>query len=276
MRKWADRTSLCADHRILTLQRVKPVVVRDEGVISLLTEIQTPTSSAGSVPQPDSWRPLSSSLATRKFDYRSQASARVFMSTPCGRQLIPESRLEACFAAVALARPDIETLYEQPAPITYFDFDGKAKRHWFDFLVVKTDGSRWMVAVKPAARATQRFRSEMSLIARQVSTDVAQGVWIITEAAVPPAAVSDARLLLSVRQDQDFEAYARLTELARTIPGAVAIKELASAVVGARSGFRAVVRLIAEGVLERVDASPLTPAAFVRPASGVQGQEGWR
>ncbi len=240
------------------------------------TENQTPISGAGSDPHPDCWKPLSGSLATRKYDYRSQASARYFMSTPCGRQLNSESRLEGSFATVALARPDIETLYEQPAPVTYFDHDGKAKRHWFDFLVVKTDGSRWMVAVKPAARATQRFRSEMSLIAAQVSTRVAQGVWIITEAAVPPAAVTDARLLLSVLQDRDFETYARLTEMVRTIPGAVAIKELASAVVGARSGFRAVVRLIAEGVLERVDASPLTPSAFVRPASSVQGQEGWR
>ncbi|MBX3531702.1 MAG: hypothetical protein KF849_13925 [Rhizobiaceae bacterium] len=187
--------------------------------------------------------------------------------------MVLESGLEGKVAAALLARRDVAMLQEQPTPVDFIDFEGRDRKHYFDFLATMSDGRRVAISVKPQARVTPRFREELFLIASQVDPRYAAGVLLVTDQAVPPKVVTDALILNSVMLDRDYEAYASLAEILRTFRAPTTIQYLGSMLRRRTSGFRAVVRLIGAGLLLRVDHSPLSIASRVRAADLVHVQE---
>jgi hypothetical protein len=235
-----------------------------------------PSLRSSELCDPEIWTPLRESGASRIIEARSQASARVFTQLG-GREVVLESYLERKMQSILAARPDVMSIEEQPEPVAFIDAGGKRRHHVFDFRVAVKSGTRFAVAVKAKARVTDRFRNDLSCIARQIDTSYAKGVVLITEEVAPRLAVQDALILNSVKNDTDYEAYAALLKVVQAQPGPIKIRDLGGALGRKTSGFRAVVRLIVAGFLVRVTNAPLSPDAFVRAATLVgTAPEAWQ
>ncbi|KQQ80544.1 TnsA endonuclease N-terminal domain-containing protein [Aureimonas sp. Leaf324] len=175
-----------------------------------------------------------------------------------------ESAAEHRIRLVLKARPDVAKIQEQPTPITYVDSEGKPRQRTVDFLVTLTSGEQIAVEVKASVRVTEKLRNEIACIADQMSPSYASGVILLTETSTPRAIVTDALLFASVKRDADYDAYRALTDVARGLASPISIRDLGARLKRPTSGFRAVVRLIAEGVLERVESVPLSLDTLVR------------
>jgi hypothetical protein len=184
--------------------------------------------------------------------------------------MVTESYLEARVRTVLLARRDIIHLREQPPAVPYVDLEGRRHNHTFDFLATQSDGSRIAISVKPSAKVSSHFRAELCNIAAQVGKDYADGTVLVTERSVPSDVLSNAQLICSVREDRDYDAYAQLVDLLRTLRGAASIADIGSTLKRTTSGFRAVVRLIAAGFLVPLTSGPFAPTTLVRPAAMVE------
>ena len=217
---------------------------------------------------PEVWTPLEESQASRQVDARSQASARVFTEID-GRKAFLESYLERKIQTILSARRDILTIEEQPEPVAFVDTEGKRRTHVFDFRVTLSDGSRVAIDVKVRKKVKEGFLNDLACIARQVDPSFAKGVILLTEEAATQASVVDGLILDSVKHDADYEAYAALAELVRSQPQPMTIRDLGASLRRETSGFRPVVRLIAEGFLVPVTKAPLTLDTIVRPASNL-------
>lgn len=179
------------------------------------------------------------------------------------RLLLVESNLELKWALILDADPDVEEIKEQ----VRFDWpDGQRLRtHYFDFVVQMHSGQTAALIVKPAKRArTDKFFVETRKIAEHVArTCFADETRVLTDEDVDPVQLRNARLFLSVREE-DEQADDAAQSLARNLIGAVPISELVSQLnLGAR-GFRALARLIASGRLECLHHETISPLTLVR------------
>lgn len=189
------------------------------------------------------------------------------MVGPDRRVLIFESHLERKAASVLVARPDIVHLWDQPPAVNYKDYDGSWRRHTFDFLATRRCGTRFAIAVKPAELVKLRnFDARLRLIAQQVPPSYATGVILVTEKMISDDDFSNSLLLRSVLLDTDFEAYELLTSIVGSLNGATTVAHLGKTLRRNNGGFRAVVRLISEGVLVKVGPGLLSPKTLVRAA----------
>lgn len=172
------------------------------------------------------------------------------MTTDNPREILCESGLEGKAAYVLLARQDRAVLEEQPSPVRYIGLNGKPSLHWFDFLFVRSDGSRIMIAVKPRTRARKHnLIGLLAHIASQMPRSIADGVLLLTEEHLEPDLVHNSVLIHESRRDPDATADSRIRALVATMSGAATVDSL---IVTARldgEGFRAVVRAIADGLL---------------------------
>jgi hypothetical protein len=219
------------------------------------------------------WRPPEGSRATRKISRRSKGSSRVtIVTTDNPREIRCESGLESKAAYVLLARPDRAELEEQPSPVKYLNLNGEPRRHWFDFLFIRTDGARIMVAVKPSKRARKHnFIGLLAHIASQMSRSVADGVLLLTEEHLGSDLVHNSVLIHESRRDPDADADSRIRALITTMSGAATVDSLVVTAGLDGEGFRAVVRAIADGLLVVRGSSRIDRATWVQrgPAAGV-------
>jgi len=177
-----------------------------------------------------------------------------------------ESHLEHRVASVLLGRPDVVELQDQPTPIEYRDPEGRWRKHTFDYLVKLSSGLAVAIAVKPLARTNETFLGTLQHVARHMPASFAEGIYPVDETAVSDADYSNSLLLREVMQDDQEDDYDFLDAIVSTINGDVRIGSLGRQLGRASSGFRPVVRLIAEGRLVPVDRSQLTPESWVRRA----------
>lgn len=162
-----------------------------------------------------------------------------------------ESGAELKAQLILQARPDVREIYEQLPRVKYVDEHGKQRTHTFDILAHMTNGERIAVAVKPYDVAKRKgFFEELAIIAPQIPQEVADRVVLLTDRQLRGPALFNAELIHAVRLDEDPEADAGVRAALEQVSGWLTIADLV-----ARSGkkgrsFRAIVRFIADGILE--------------------------
>jgi hypothetical protein len=194
------------------------------------------------------------------------------VTTDNPREIRCESGLECKAAYVLLARPDRAELEEQPSPVKYLNSNGKSRLHWFDFLFIRKNGSRIMVAVKPRERACKHnFIGLLTHIASQMSPSVADGVLLLTEEHLEPDLVHNSVLIHECRRDPDATADSRVRALLATMNGVATVDNLIVTAGLDGEGFRAVVRAIADGLLVVRGSGRIDRATWVQrgPPAGV-------
>jgi hypothetical protein len=206
--------------------------------------------STEALPRPSAyWRPPGPSVATRIPSPRSRGSSRssiVGGAEP--RRIYCESGLEEKAAYSLLADPNVVDLWEQPAAVEYVDEYGKKRRHTFDFVVLLKDGTRIAIQVKPWKRS-EKWRAILARIAAQMPRRFADFVLLLTERDLPRDLVHNSVLIHAVRRDPPRGYDEQLREIVATLNGSVKVADLVKHSGLEGRGFRAVVRLIANGEL---------------------------
>lgn len=180
-----------------------------------------------------------------------------------GTRVAAESWTEQRHLHLQAARRDVAQVREQ----VRFRYGRRDEHeHFFDMLVVKTDGQRIAYTVKPQARlASGRFVEEMQTIAWWVrERGFAASVRLLTEADIDRIALHNANIDMALRDD-DPEALTAAREAVRTLRGGVPIRELTQKVgLGAR-GYRALLNLVSAGELSPLHNEKITPETRVQP-----------
>ncbi|MBN8978637.1 MAG: TnsA endonuclease N-terminal domain-containing protein [Rhizobiales bacterium] len=180
---------------------------------------------------------------------RSRGSCRGF--AVCNdRVVVFESHLELMVLFMLWTMVRVKEIVDQPKQITFIDDDGIERGHTFDFLVVLDDGTRILIAVKPAAKlAHSGLRRKVRLIAEQLSPGVADRINIVTDADFSYADRFNATQAFECNRfpiPAHDDIIASITE--NTI-GAVKISDLVEKAGVGGAGYRAVVRCITSGLL---------------------------
>lgn len=183
------------------------------------------------------------------------------------RGLHAESDLEFKWASVLDADPDVVDLREQ---VRVEWFDGSKKRtHFFDYVATFSSSKSIAMIVKPSHRATKpKFQSEVQLIARcAVQWGFVDEVRVLTEAGLDHVRVRNARFLRSVRE-VDVVADTKARAVAAQLLGCVSLAALTAKIGLGCRGFRALVRLIGEGVLSCATHELICPSTLVQGGEG--------
>lgn len=224
---------------------------------------------ARSVPPP--WTEPSPSIAHRKIGIKAPKGAlrgRTVTNGPSPRRVMVESNVELKAVHVLLARHDVVHLREQAEPVSYVDAEGVDRLHFFDFVATLDTGEKVAVAVRPHERALRHdLDGTLRQIAAQMDATVADRVVHMSERHLPRDLVEDAKLLRAVRRDNRPDDDKAVAAIVATLNGVVTVDGLVRASGLDGRGFRAVVRLIGDGVLSIVGARGITYATRVVRAS---------
>jgi hypothetical protein len=210
------------------------------------------------------FKPTLPSVASRMPALRSRGSARGF--AVCNdRVVVFESHLELMVLFLLWTMVRVAEIVDQPPPVAFIDDDGIERHHTFDFLAVLDDGTRVLIAVKPAAKlAHSRLPQKVRLIAEQIDVGIADRINIVTDADFSYAdrfnavqAFECSRFPIQAHDD----IVARITE---NMIGAVKISDLVEKAGVGGAGYRAVVRCITNGLLAPATARQrITADAYV-------------
>ena len=218
-------------------------------------------------PTPELWTPPESSRGLRAVPMRSRGSSHGhIVLVEC--LLDFESRLERNVALAVLARPDTDWVVEQSPRVEWVDDDGEVHEHTFDLHVMRTDGTRSAVFVKPSELFKPSMRRMLKLIATQMSPSVAQQVVPITEKNLTRADLHNAELIQEVRREPYREDDAVIADLVADLNGPVRIAELVENSGLNGFGFRAVVRAIADGKLRLMKRGMIAHSVLVERRQG--------
>jgi hypothetical protein len=176
-----------------------------------------------------------------------------------------ESGLEQNVLRYFCARPDVAEVIDQPPPVYYVDADGKRHQHTFDFLIELKDGSRHFIFVKPEEKVRKyNLRSLIRLIAAQVPKNVADKVHLITDKNFTRSDLHNNHQAAECLKFPVHEHDALIDRITGDLTGAAKISDLVEVSGLGGMAFRAIVRLIAQGVLV-----PADPKARILPTSYV-------
>lgn len=210
------------------------------------------------------WRSPASTIASRIPSRSSRGSSRAIGISSDDRQIHLESHLEMkVFQMIERMRP--AHIHEQPPAVEYIDEDGEIHEHTFDFLVTWQAGTKTAFIVKMAKSVEKHdWRGRRDRIAA-CNPGYADQFAIVTERQCPEYEVSNAGLIIETRRmPLAAEAEARVTALVGTLTGPIRIADLVeSSGLARHTAFRAIVRLIDNGVLVQVRKERIDYPAFV-------------
>lgn len=193
------------------------------------------------------------SLANRNGRPKGSARGALVASKGPRRLAFFESAIEYKTLLLMLARRDVEEIQEQQV-VHYVDEHGTPRKHIFDMRVKFTSGDWMAVAVKPFERAMRTgFVQSLEWIAKQVPRRFAKKVVLITDRDFSAAELHNAELIHACRLDPDPDSDAAVRRSLQAMRSPLSIDQLIDrAELQCGVGFRAVVRLIANGELEMV------------------------
>lgn len=173
-----------------------------------------------------------------------------------------ESYTEFRVVLTLLARPEVAHV-ENQVPFPYKNAEGKPATHFFDFRTTHVDGSRYAIMVKSAYRySSPSVAEELRLIARQVDTDFADDVSVMTEKHFDASEFYNAEMMHEMRWPEPVVDGVALRVVHQLI-GAVRIADLVAAIGCGGQGLRAIVRLIRDRHLLVPDGTKITYDASV-------------
>jgi len=204
--------------------------------------------------------PTLPSLATRMPALRSRGSCRGF-AVHHDRVVVFESHLELMVFYLLAIMPQVREIVDQPPAVTFVDENGVPRRHTFDFLVLCEDGTRILIAVKPAEKLERSgLRQIVDLIAFQLNPVVADKIKIVSESDFTYADRYNAAQAFECSRFPIEEHDQTIARITADMLGSVKISDLVRASGLGGMGFRAIIRLITYGTL-----SPVVPRRRITP-----------
>jgi hypothetical protein len=219
--------------------------------IPTATVYQAPTNPIVTRNHGGHWVPTQPSTAARKVKSRSSNHCvGGTVDVPGNRVIRFESNLEGNLADILLADRSILHVQDQAPHVNFVDRKGESGRHWFDFLVTKTDGRRVAYAVKPTKYVESSGIKETLGQIRNQHPTFADKYVLATEREISPARVVHAQWILWSRRSRNESDIQSLMPLVTSLKGITRIEDLVDASGLKGRGFCALVCLIDDGVLK--------------------------
>lgn len=178
-------------------------------------------------------------------------SGGLILGDGSGVRLGTESHGETNATLVLSARMTTSDIVEQVA-FDWYDDDGVYHTHFIDLVVTQTDGLEIGYAVRPWARASDKYIVKLARIKEQaIDQGFLDDFLLFTEDDVCPVELHNAQLFHSVRRP-DYFADPVAEDIVRSSSGIVTVDALVEQSQLGGMGFRAVVRLIRSGHLQMV------------------------
>lgn len=164
-----------------------------------------------------------------------------------------------------LSQPCVVRVTGQVGPIKYVNAEGIRKEHTFDLFVVRSDGHKTLVAVKPFEIAV-RDRLDLTLqqIAACVPAGFANEVALFTERTISRQQQVNNSRYHAIRRINDQEAELAVEDAVRQLKGSTTISDLVDAVGLAGRAYGAILNSIYRGVLHQVSAGLIDYGTIVR------------
>ena len=206
----------------------------------------------------------------RKINPRSKGSTRIFsvwldLQTQTPRSYGFDSQVEYHHTALTLLDPDVAQVQEQFGPIPFVDHEGKPANHYADLMIIKKDGSKIAVAVKPTDRLESgRFIRELEALEKTKPSGVVDEIRLVTETCIPRAEAFNAVMYQRFALCRDPAVETRLTDVLSSVSGDIPICDLAERCRAGGRAFRPIVRGIFEGQLQKVSGGRINLFTMVR------------
>jgi hypothetical protein len=211
------------------------------------------------------WIPTGASTASRKVANRStHHCVGATVDVDDNRIITFESHLEGCLADILLADHSIVHIQDQASAVTFVDREGKTHRHFFDFVVTKSDGRRIAYAVKPTRYVASSGIKEKLVLIRNQNPNFADKYVLATEMEITKARVAHAQWILWARRGRNEADIDVILPLVTSLNGAVRMDDLVRASGLKGRGFCALVCLIDDGVLKVDENSSIDYRGYVR------------
>jgi hypothetical protein len=218
--------------------------------MTMLQQHLTPDPSLlATVPSPEFIPEVKFTRGSREIDLHSKANVRGFFDVN-GFMTWFESGTERKIGLHFKAMKEIVDIVEQPARVYFVDDEGITRHHTFDWLLIKADGTKVLVAVKPAALVEKSGIDRIvELVAEQISTATADFVLLVTDKDLTPIDRFNSELIYRAQKSKSPKDDKAVAQLAKKLRGETTIADLVDAVGAGGNGFFAVVRAIAAGRL---------------------------
>lgn len=208
------------------------------------------------------------SLAHRSFSPRSKGhcTADLVVDNRC---VHVESHLELVSLLCLLRMPGVVGVREQQL-YEWYDHDGVVHDYYFDLVADYADGTSVAFAVRPEARLKLAYRTQLAIIRRQALDEGAfDDVRFLTEKSFDTITRHNAELFYGSRHpDPVVDDAAR--SVIRAMSGTATVGQLKTRIGQGGNGFRAVVRLVASGVLAPLRHERLTSSTLLLKKEQVQ------
>lgn len=184
---------------------------------------------------------------------------------PCTSRLyVAESGPEERAYLHAQADPEIIEIEDQPKGFGFVDPNGEERNYTPDFRFTVVGGDRVVIHGKYRQKVDTVSHADLvQFITDGMPDHYASRIDIVTEDTFADSEISDATLLISVRDDDWTDLHDAIARRARMLTGPVSIDALCEE-FGNCQAFRAIARLIDDGILERVRDMPIDRRCVVR------------
>ncbi len=214
------------------------------------------------------WRPPKPSRAQRKIPRKSSdhflGQLTFGEEAGQGQCLQFESLLEYKTALLLIYRPGIVDVREQVGPVMFTKANGKAGKHYFDFITYEAAGRRTGVMVKPEWRAEKaEFQDEAARVRAAAVPTVVDRVVVVTERQIHPHKLARASLFHYCRFAQP-EHDKVLACAANDFEGPATVRDFCRAAGIGDEGYHGAIRLIRKGILRTDVEWPLNLGSVVR------------
>ena len=194
----------------------------------------------------------------RPINPRSRGACRIFavfpdLPTHTPRVYGLDSQIEYNNLVLTLVDPSVAQVHEQVGPIPFFDDAGDLANHYIDLLVIKTDGRKVAVAVKPTSRLESgRFMRELQQLKRTMPAGIADELRLVTEQNISRSDAFNAAMYLRFSLTPDAEVDELLRRHLSSMSGAMTVGDICRSCCAGGRAFRCVVRAIYEGGLHKL------------------------
>lgn len=197
------------------------------------------------------------------FASRGHCTAHIVLGENEGYRVQAESHLELCNLFVLNSRLDVRKLREQA--LFEWENNGHSGKHYFDVLAYLRNGFRIAFTVKPWVRVSSgRFKDEMrEITTHALNVGFCDEVRLVTERDIDPIDQRNAIMFAAVRTP-DPEAEEVAMSFVSTLKGSASLRDLTIRTEINARGYRALIRLIRNGILIAEARQLITPKTHVR------------
>ncbi|TBF40573.1 hypothetical protein [Rhizobium leguminosarum] len=212
------------------------------------------------------WTGHKASTGTRQPPKRTKAHARGYIVDPRTNRAIGfSSTYELTCILFLMASSAVVEIEDQPPAVTYFDADGKKRKHIYDLRASLKNGLKIVYPIKPVDQLEKTKIKEVVERTKPHLDGFADKVVLLTDRTLTRDVAWNSKSIVHAHKVRDEADCQYMLDLVRDIRGEFSAYKVARTFKRFADGFNAILCLLYDGVLELVQPHrKLIDAPYVR------------